>query len=131
MAVTLYTGAFALGYEIPRVFGFEERIRRTMAIEVGMQNSGLGSAGRETFHALHSHPLRHLGDRTVSSEVSSGLWRRMEKLAIETETLLSPTMSDASCSCPNAGKPARAVPPRLAGEELNALHAQLGRLGGD
>lgn len=45
LAVTLmHTGAFALGYGIPRVFGFEKRIRRTMAIEVGMQNSGLGSA---------------------------------------------------------------------------------------
>ena len=45
LAVTLmHTGAFILGYGIPRVFGFEERIRRTMAIEVGMQNSGLGTA---------------------------------------------------------------------------------------
>ena len=37
-------GAFALGYGITRVFGFEELIRRTVSIEVGMQNSGLGSA---------------------------------------------------------------------------------------
>jgi BASS family bile acid:Na+ symporter len=33
-----------LGYGITRVFGFEELIRRTVSIEVGMQNSGLGSA---------------------------------------------------------------------------------------
>jgi BASS family bile acid:Na+ symporter len=45
LAVTLmHMGAFTLGYGITRVFGFEELIRRTVAIEVGMQNSGLGSA---------------------------------------------------------------------------------------
>ena len=45
LAVTLmHVGAFALGYGITRVFGFEELIRRTVSIEVGMQNSGLGSA---------------------------------------------------------------------------------------
>ena len=45
LAVTLmHMGAFTLGYGITRVFGFEALIRRTVAIEVGMQNSGLGSA---------------------------------------------------------------------------------------
>jgi len=45
LAVTLmHMGAFTLGYGITSVFGFEALIRRTVAIEVGMQNSGLGSA---------------------------------------------------------------------------------------
>ena len=45
LAVTLmHMGAFTLGYGITRAFGFDELIRRTVAIEVGMQNSGLGSA---------------------------------------------------------------------------------------
>ena len=45
LAVTLmHSGAFALGYGFARVFGYEEAIRRTVSIEVGMQNSGLGSA---------------------------------------------------------------------------------------
>ncbi len=45
VAVTLmHSFAFALGYLAARVFGYDEAIRRTVAIEVGMQNSGLGSA---------------------------------------------------------------------------------------
>lgn len=39
----LHAGGFALGYLIARLFGYEELIRRTVAIEVGMQNSGLGA----------------------------------------------------------------------------------------
>lgn len=45
LAVTLmHSAAFALGYFAARLFGYEEAIRRTVSIEVGMQNSGLGSA---------------------------------------------------------------------------------------
>lgn len=39
----LHAGGFALGYAVTRVFGYEELIRRTVSIEVGMQNSGLGT----------------------------------------------------------------------------------------
>lgn len=38
----LHCGGFALGYALPKVLGFETIIRRTVSIEVGMQNSGLG-----------------------------------------------------------------------------------------
>lgn len=45
LAVTTMHGvAFGLGYFSARLFGYDEAIRRTVAIEVGMQNSGLGSA---------------------------------------------------------------------------------------
>lgn len=45
IAVTLmHTCAFGLGYGFAKLFGYEVLIRRTIAIEVGMQNSGLGSA---------------------------------------------------------------------------------------
>ena len=45
VAVTIMHGmAFSFGYLSARFFGYEEEIRRTVAIEVGMQNSGLGSA---------------------------------------------------------------------------------------
>lgn len=40
---TLHAGGFALGYVVTRAFGYEELIRRTVSIEVGMQNSGLGT----------------------------------------------------------------------------------------
>jgi len=39
----LHLGGFALGYVAARVFGYQELIRRTVSIEVGMQNSGLGT----------------------------------------------------------------------------------------
>ena len=45
VAVTIMHGlAFSFGYFAAWFFGYEEAIRRTVAIEVGMQNSGLGSA---------------------------------------------------------------------------------------
>ena len=44
LAVCLLHGlAFALGYGFARLFGYEKLIRRTVSIEVGMQNSGLGT----------------------------------------------------------------------------------------
>lgn len=39
----LHSCAFALGYGFARWLGFPTRIRRTISIEVGMQNSGLAS----------------------------------------------------------------------------------------
>jgi bile acid:Na+ symporter, BASS family len=38
----LHSGGFALGWVFAWAFGYEETVRRTVAIEVGMQNSGLG-----------------------------------------------------------------------------------------
>lgn len=39
----LHAGGFGLGWLFARLLGYEEAIRRTIAIEVGMQNSGLGA----------------------------------------------------------------------------------------
>jgi len=39
----LHLGGFALGYLIIKALGYSEDYRRTVSIEVGMQNSGLGS----------------------------------------------------------------------------------------
>ena len=45
LAVMLHNGfGLAGGYYLPRLFGLNERICRTLSIEVGMQNSGLGVA---------------------------------------------------------------------------------------
>ena len=38
----LHAGGFALGWLFARLFRYDETIRRTVSIEVGMQNSGLG-----------------------------------------------------------------------------------------
>ncbi len=44
-AVVLHNGlGLAAGYALPRLLGQPERVCRTLAIEVGMQNSGLGVA---------------------------------------------------------------------------------------
>ena len=39
----LHAGGFGLGYAVARVFGYDRIIARTVSIEVGMQNSGLGA----------------------------------------------------------------------------------------
>lgn len=39
----LHGGGFGLGYLVSRLFGHPEPVRRTLSIEVGMQNSGLGA----------------------------------------------------------------------------------------
>lgn len=39
--VALHSGGFVLGYGLARIFGYAETVRRTLSIEVGMQNSGL------------------------------------------------------------------------------------------
>jgi BASS family bile acid:Na+ symporter len=38
----LHAGGFALGYLIARLAGWDRTVARTVSIEVGMQNSGLG-----------------------------------------------------------------------------------------
>ena len=44
-AVVLHNGiGLAAGYAVPRLIGWDARLARTIAIEVGMQNSGLGVA---------------------------------------------------------------------------------------
>lgn len=41
--LVLHVGGFALGYLAARAFGYDANICRTVSIEVGMQNSGLGA----------------------------------------------------------------------------------------
>ena len=55
----LHAGGFAIGYGIAALFGFKKAFRRTLSIEVGMQNSGLGSSLAKTdkFQAQFGTPL--------------------------------------------------------------------------
>jgi BASS family bile acid:Na+ symporter len=49
LAVTLlHSGGFFLGYVVGRLFGFDLGVARTISIEVGMQNSGLGAVLAKT-----------------------------------------------------------------------------------
>ena len=55
----LHAGGFAIGYGIAALFRFKTAFQRTLSIEVGMQNSGLGSslAKTEKFQDQFHPPL--------------------------------------------------------------------------
>ncbi len=75
----LHTAGFGLGYLTARWLRFAERDCRTIAIEVGMQNSGLGAAlARQHFSALPLAALPCAISATFHSIIGSllaGLWR--------------------------------------------------------
>jgi bile acid:Na+ symporter, BASS family len=53
----LHAGGFALGYAAARALGYDKLVRRTISIEVGMQNSGLGAVlARQHFSIAASAP---------------------------------------------------------------------------
>lgn len=76
----LHAGGFLLGYFIARAFGYEEAIRRTVSIEVGMQNSGLAVVlARQHFAASPLTAVPGAISSVVHSVVGSflaALWRR-------------------------------------------------------
>ncbi len=75
----LHAGGFAFGWVFAWVFGYSETIRRTVSIEVGMQNSGLGAVlARENFPNLPSAPTPCAISAVFHSVIGSllaGLWR--------------------------------------------------------
>jgi bile acid:Na+ symporter, BASS family len=75
----LHTAGFALGYLTARVMRFKENDCRTVSIEVGMQNSGLGVAlAKQHFQALPLASLPCAISATFHSIIGSGLaglWR--------------------------------------------------------
>ncbi len=56
----LHAAGFALGYAVTRLLRLDEECARTISIEVGMQNSGLGStlASAPSFAAQFANPLQ-------------------------------------------------------------------------
>jgi len=85
----LHAGGFGLGYLFAWVLRFDKINCRTVSVEVGMQNSGLGAAlAREHFATMPLAPLPCAISATFHSVIGSilaGLWR-----------LRSPRNSDAS-----------------------------------
>jgi len=79
----LHAGGFLLGYFFAQLFGYDKIIRRTVSIEVGMQNSGLGVVlARKHF----ADPLTGVSLAAVPCAISSvfhsvigsvlaGIWR--------------------------------------------------------
>lgn len=77
--VFLHAGGFGLGYGFARLLRFAPVNCRTVAIEVGMQNSGLGAAlAKAHFAQMPLAPLPAAISATVHSVMGSllaGLWR--------------------------------------------------------
>lgn len=75
----LHSGGFALGYLFAKVLGYDKLIRRTISIEVGMQNSGLGVvlAGKHFPDPLTAVPCAVSSVfHSVIGSVLAGIWRR-------------------------------------------------------
>ena len=75
----LHAGGFGLGYLFARLLGYEVLVRRTISIEVGMQNSGLGVVlAQRNFPGLPAAPTPCAISATFHSVIGSllaGLWR--------------------------------------------------------
>ncbi len=76
----LHCAGFGLGYAAARLLRFRENDCRTISIEVGMQNSGLGAAlAKQHFAAMALAPLPCAVSATFHSIIGSalaGLWRK-------------------------------------------------------
>lgn len=73
----LHAGGFSLGYLLARALGYGPQIRRTVSIEVGMQNSGLGAAlAREHFNMVTAVPCSISAVfHSVLGSILAGIWR--------------------------------------------------------
>lgn len=75
----LHAGGFGLGYVFARLLGYEEQIRRTISIEVGMQNSGLGVVlAQRNFPTMPATATPCAISATFHSIIGSllaGIWR--------------------------------------------------------
>lgn len=75
----LHVGGFSLGHGLARLFGYGEWVRRTISIEVGMQNSGLGVVlAQRNFPVLPATATPCAISATFHSVIGSflaGVWR--------------------------------------------------------
>ncbi|MCL5096936.1 MAG: bile acid:sodium symporter family protein [Candidatus Omnitrophica bacterium] len=75
----LHAGGFALGHFFARLFGYGKIIRRTISVEVGMQNSGLGVVlAQNNFPTMPATPVPCAISATFHSVIGSllaGYWR--------------------------------------------------------
>jgi BASS family bile acid:Na+ symporter len=75
----LHVGGFLLGYFFAKVLGYDKIISRTVSIEVGMQNSGLGVAlAQNNFPTLPTAPVPCAISSVFHSVIGSllaGIWR--------------------------------------------------------
>jgi BASS family bile acid:Na+ symporter len=80
----LHSGGFVLGYLLARLLGYSRLVSRTLSVEVGMQNSGLGVAlAQHNFPAMLAAPVPCAISATVHSVLGSVLagWWRLRPIA--------------------------------------------------
>ena len=79
----LHTGGFSLGYLGGKLLGYDVSVRRTLSVEVGMQNSGLGAALAKKHFA--AEPMAAVPSaisallHCIIGSVLASWWRRGEK----------------------------------------------------
>ena len=76
---TVHAAGFALGHAFARLLGYGDDVRRTLAIEVGMQNSGLGAVLAKRHFADPTTALPAAISATIHSVIGSALaayWSR-------------------------------------------------------
>jgi bile acid:Na+ symporter, BASS family len=73
----LHAGGFGLGYVFAKLFGYEKNVCRTISIEVGMQNSGLGAVlARKHFSILAAAPCAISSVfHSVIGSLLAAIWR--------------------------------------------------------
>jgi BASS family bile acid:Na+ symporter len=73
----LHAGGFGLGYLFGRILGYHEQICRTISIEVGMQNSGLGVVlAKKHFGPLTPVPCAISAVfHSIVGSILAGIWR--------------------------------------------------------
>lgn len=77
--ILLHAGGFSLGYAMARSMGYDHTIARTISIEVGMQNSGLGAVLAKTRFA--AEPLAAVPSalssvcHSIIGSLLAGWWR--------------------------------------------------------
>ncbi|MCK5669672.1 MAG: bile acid:sodium symporter family protein, partial [Gammaproteobacteria bacterium] len=82
IAVMLHNGlGLASGYTIAKYLGYDEKICRTLAIEVGMQNSGLGVAlATKYFTAITALPAAFFSIwHNITGSLLAAYWTRKSK----------------------------------------------------
>jgi bile acid:Na+ symporter, BASS family len=102
----LHVSGFTLGYFLARAFGYNELIRRTVSIETGMQNSGLGVVlARQHFEPLTAVPCAISSIfHSVIGSILAGIWR-LQPVPSEASVIEAPTTPIPAGAAAHPGEP--------------------------
>ena len=92
----LHAVGFGLGYGLARLLRFDEQSSRTVSIEVGMQNSGLGAAlAKAHFSALAAVPCAVSAvTHCILGSIAAGLWRLIQPKSTTSRSLVGTVATD-------------------------------------